>query len=175
MLGLETRNLVSVAAIIAAGLVVSLLTGRGLKYLSRRSDMAAPLVRVLRIYIRWTLAAVVLLLVFQELGVLKNVWTAFLAIAAMIAVGFVAVWSVLSNALCTLLILIYKPFRIGDLVEITSDNLKGEVIDLNLMFTTLRDDKDYLIQVPNNYFFQKAIRLKKGKDEVSLYDQFLKP
>jgi small-conductance mechanosensitive channel len=126
---------------------------------------------VLRLYLRWIFVLVLTLLVLQEIGVLQNVWSAFLAILAVIAVGFVAVWSVLSNALCTLLILVYKPFSIGDDIALPSDNLSGKVEDMNLMFTTLVDEKDGLVQIPNNQFFQKAICRKRGTPKETLYDR----
>jgi small-conductance mechanosensitive channel len=117
---------------------------------------------------------VITLLVLQELGVLHNVWTAILAVMAMVAIGFIAVWSILSNVLSTFLILLYRPFRIGDQIRVPSDGLEGKVVDLNLMFTTLKNENDGFIQIPNNQFFQKAIcRIQTDEKEVSLYDQLI--
>lgn len=85
------------------------------------------------------------------------------SIIALIGVGFVAVWSTLSNMLCTLLLLTVRPFRIGDEVELTPENLKGKVIDLNLFFTTLLTDDGRHVQIPNNFFFQRAIVCRRGE------------
>ncbi len=168
------KTFISVAATIVLGTLLYVLVRRGLNQLAKKGAVAEPLIRIFRILLRWIFVTVLLLLVLQQLGVLDNVWAAVLAVAAMVAIGFFAVWSVLSNALCTLLILIYNPFRIGDFVTIPSDGVSGEAVDLNLMFTTLRTEEDDLIQIPNNLFFQKVIRRKRGKENVSLYEQLLK-
>lgn len=86
------------------------------------------------------------------------------SIIALIGVGFVAVWSTLSNMLCTLLLLTVRPFRIGDEVELTPENLKGRVVDLNLFFTTLLTADARYVQIPNNFFFQRAIICRRGGD-----------
>jgi small-conductance mechanosensitive channel len=97
---------------------------------------------------------------------------------AMIAIGFVAVWSVLSNILCTLMLLIFRPFRVGDEVEIVDPamtaGLSGVVRNINLMFTTLRTSNDGEVidtQIPNNLFFQKLVRKKIGENTFSLEKQ----
>ena len=103
------------------------------------------------------------IVVLDRFGMMSNVWTLLSAVLALVGVGFVAMWSVLSNMLCWLLLLIVQPFRVGDTVEIVGQtlqgqNLQGQVEDFNLFFTTLRDSQNALIQVPNNLFFQAAIR-----------------
>ena len=61
---------------------------------------------------------VIFLLILQQIGVSMNsVWAVLSAVVAMIAIGFVAVWSVLSNLLCTVMLLIFQPFRVGDEIE----------------------------------------------------------
>jgi small-conductance mechanosensitive channel len=151
-------------------LLVNRLIGRA-KASGRLSDTVATIFRVI---LRGILLPLALLMVLDQFGIFHDFWAWFLGIIALIAIGFVAVWSILSNVLCTLLILIYKPFRVGENVEIPSDNMGGEVIDLNLFFTTLREDSGDLIQVPNNLFFQKPIRRTAGNQKVDLYDQLLK-
>jgi small-conductance mechanosensitive channel len=83
----------------------------------------------------------------------------------MIAVGFIAVWSVLSNLLCSILLVIFRPFQLGDEIEITEpvggSSLRGKVMKFNVMYTTLLEDIDgdkVTTNIPNNIFFQKAIR-----------------
>ena len=168
----ETKVFSAVVTIVLVGIVLYILTRKGLGALAKRGALAEPLIRLLRLFLRWTFVSVVTLLVLQELGVLQNVWTALLAMAAMVAVGFIAVWSILSNILSTFLILLYRPFRIGDEIRLPADSLQGKVVDLNLMFTTLKDEGEELIQIPNNQFFQKPI-CRKMTDEksVSLYEQ----
>lgn len=91
---------------------------------------------------------------------------------ALVGIGFVAVWSILSNVLCTLLLLTLRPFRVGDELELVPDPLRGRVVDLNLFFTTLQAADGRLIQLPNNLFFQRAVVRRRAEVGVSLGEQF---
>ena len=108
-----------------------------------------------------------LLLVLQQLGVSSTVlWTAFTGFATVAAVAFFAAWSVLSNIFCTLLIAMTKPFRLNDHIELLENGekpgLKGRVIDINLIYTTLQEvneqQSDTRLQIPNSLFFQRTLR-----------------
>jgi small-conductance mechanosensitive channel len=78
-------------------------------------------------------------------------------VLALVGIGFVAVWSTLSNVLCTLFLLTVRPFHIGDELELPPDPLKGRIVDLNLFFTVLQAADGRFIQIPNNWFFQRAV------------------
>lgn len=108
-----------------------------------------------------------LLTVLNILGVSATVlWTAFTGFAAVGAVAFFAAWSVLSNIFCTLLIFTTRPFRLHDYIEVLENGekpgLKGRVIDVNLIYTTLQETdgghEGTVLQVPNNMFFQRTVR-----------------
>jgi len=92
-----------------------------------------------------------------------------------VAIGFVAVWSVLSNFLCTFVLIIFKPFSVGDDLEIPVDSIKGKVVDLTLVFTILRGENGELYHIPNNMFFQKVFRIRQGKKSVDLDVQLHQP
>src|SRR5688572_30725752 len=49
------------------------------------------------------------------------------SVLGLVAIGFVAVWSVLSNFLCTFVLVMFKPFSVGDELELPPDNVKGRV------------------------------------------------
>ena len=108
-----------------------------------------------------------LLLILERLGVSGTVlWTAFTGFATVAAVAFFAAWSVLSNIFCSLLIFIMRPFRLLDHIELLEGGdkpgLRGQVIDVNLVYTTLEETDDEgratVLQVPNNLFFQRTTR-----------------
>lgn len=161
----------SVGVVLLVSFLLYHLSKRGLNLLLEKGKVDAALVSTLRVLLRWTFVIITLLLVLQQMGVLQNAWAGLLAIIATIAIGFVASWSILSNVFCTLLVLIYRPFRIGDVIEVPADNVKGEVIDLNFMYTTLRKEENEIVQVPNNTFFVKPVLRVVSGEEVSLYDQ----
>jgi len=108
-----------------------------------------------------------MLLILERMGVSGTVlWTAFTGFAAVGAVAFFAAWSVLSNIFCTLLIFTTRPFRLYDHIEILENGekpgLRGKVIDVNVIYTTLEETGTVhtgtVLQVPNNLFFQRTVR-----------------
>lgn len=113
--------------------------------------------------------AAALLLVLERLGVSAAVlWAAFTGFAAVAAVAFFAVWSVLSNIFCSVLIFATRPFRLYEQIELLENGekagLKGRVIDINVIYTTLQEDgtpdgqPGPTLQIPNSLFFQRAVR-----------------
>ncbi|MCY1431647.1 Mechanosensitive ion channel [compost metagenome] len=87
-------------------------------------------------------------------------------------------WSVLSNLLCAVLIFTVGPFRIGDVVElvetIDKPGVKGRVVAINLLFTTLIELPEAggaLVQVPNSQFFQKSVRRWRGAEVLPLVSE----
>jgi len=90
---------------------------------------------------------------------------------AVLGAAFVAFWSVLSNISCTFLLLLFRPFSVGDFIEVQGEGARGEVVDLNLLYTTLESEGGLLMQVPNSLFFQKVISRRIGQHKRSLEDQ----
>jgi small-conductance mechanosensitive channel len=99
---------------------------------------------------------VVALIILGLWGIdVSGIWALLISAAAVIGVGFLAVWTIVSNMTASLFLSFWRPFKLGQTVEVLPENLKGRVIDRNLMFTVLRDGEDRVLQVPNNFFFQK--------------------
>nr|WP_034333010.1 mechanosensitive ion channel family protein [Herbaspirillum sp. B39] len=104
----------------------------------------------------------------ERMGVSGAVlWSAFTGFAAVGAVAFFAVWSVLSNLFCAILIFTTSPFRVGDLIEVLEGGdkpgVKGRVLDINLVYTTLLEEGQEqeaktTLQLPNSMFFQRIVR-----------------
>lgn len=92
------------------------------------------------------------------------------SVLGLVAIGFVAVWSVLSNLLCTFVLVLVKPFSIGDEIEFPSDNIKGRVSDLSFVFTTLELGPGESVLIPNNTYFQKMFKRRTGKHSTGLGD-----
>jgi small-conductance mechanosensitive channel len=115
----------------------------------------------------WVITAMLILDVW---GVgLRGLWGLLISGAAVIGVGFLATWAIVSNFTASFFITFWRPFRLGDTIELLPENLKGRVIDRNLMFTILREGDDSVLQVPNNLFFQKAFRVS-GSSEQSFFE-----
>lgn len=115
----------------------------------------------------WLLTALLLLDIW---GVgLGGLWTLLVSAATVVGVGFLATWTIVSNFTASFFISFWHPFNLGHTVEILPENLKGRVIDRNLIFTILREDGGAVIQIPNNLFFQKIFRVT-GSGGQSLFE-----
>ncbi len=163
----------AIAALLAAAIgAVYLVVARLLRVYGNRGVLPVPLVRTLRRTFRWAAIIIVVLVTLQVFGVLGSALTALTGILALVAIGFVAVWSVLSNTLCSLIILVTQPFRVGDRIRFPPDPIEGKVVNFNLVFTTLQTDDGGHIQVPNNLFFQRiTIRVNQNSQPIALGDQ----
>lgn len=159
------------AAQVLTIVVVALVLQRGLKRILQRVGVMYDLPRHLVLptvaLARWVVVITATLLVMGRLGVSATVlWTAFTGFAAVAAVAFFAAWSVLSNIFCAILIFTARPFRLGDHVEILDTaekpGAKGEVVDIGLLYVTLRDitpeNQGALLQIPNALIFQRVVR-----------------
>ena len=124
----------------------------------------------IRLILRYAVLIVAVILVLGRWGFQIDTLIAVLGtVFGLVAIGFVAVWSVLSNFLCAFVLILFKPFAVGDEVELTGgDGVKGKVIDLSLLFTTLEVGPDETVLVPNNTFFQRIFRRRAGTVTVGL-------
>ncbi|MGO8778069.1 MAG: mechanosensitive ion channel family protein [Rhodomicrobium sp.] len=114
--------------------------------------------------ISWIIAAMFVLSLW---GIsLSGLWALLVSAAAVIGVAFLAVWAMISNITASFFLTIWRPFRLGQTVELLPENLKGQVIDRNMMFTSMREGGGSTLQVPNNLFFQKIFRVS-GDPEQS--------
>lgn len=170
--------ILSIAMIVGLGIFSLRLARRSLCLLEEKGYISASVHLLLRGMIRWIILVAVIVVALQQLGVrVISLWTGLLTVSAMVAVGFIAMWSVLSNLLCAVLLVVFAPFRIGDEIEIIEatggEGLRGKVVNLNILYTSLQEvgEEDVhagVTHVPNNIFFQKTIRLWQGTQTTSL-------
>ncbi|MDR6671836.1 mechanosensitive ion channel family protein [Xanthomonas sp. 1678] len=160
-----------VALIVLAAWLLRTLLRRLIRRLGTHYALPPELVMMARRGSGFVIYTAALLMILDRLGVSGTVlWTAFTGFAAVAAVAFFAAWSVLSNIFCTLLIFTTRPFRLLDHIELLENGekpgLKGQVIDINLIYTTLHEDRgderDSVLQIPNSLFFQRSVRRWRG-------------
>lgn len=166
---------VQLLLVLAAAWVLQRLTLRIIRRLGERYTLPPELLVGARRVTRFVIYGAALLIGLERMGVSATVvWTAFASFAAVAAVAFFAAWSVLSNIFCALLIFTTRPFRLFDYVELVEGGdkpgLRGQVIDINLVYTTLQDvsrDGDSntsVLQIPNSLFFQRSVRRWRGSE-----------
>src|SRR5687768_16207241 len=98
---------------IAVALLLYSEVRRSTRALARRDQITNVMALRMRMTARWLLIGSTSLIVLQQTGVFNQAWALLSAVLAALAVAFVASWSVLSNATCAVIILIYRPFRVG--------------------------------------------------------------
>jgi small-conductance mechanosensitive channel len=166
--------LLATLALIISALMAILALNRLLRGWLRRIEARVPVssesVLTLTRVVGASLWLVTAMLVLNLWGIsLSGLWTLLASAVAVIGVGFLAVWTMVSNVTASFFISLWRPFRLGQTIEIMPENLKGRVIDRNLMFTVLRDADGNLLQVPNNLFFQKMFRVS-DRGQPSLFE-----
>lgn len=159
---------VQILLILLVGYFLQRGIARFLTRLGQRYPLPPQLLMPLRGGLRWFIMGSAVIIVLERLGVSATVlWTALSGFVAVAAIAFFAMWSVLSNLLCAVLIFTVGPFRIGDVVELVDTldkpGVKGRVVAINLLYTTLIEDAEAgsgssMVQVPNSLFFQRSVR-----------------
>lgn len=158
--------------VILAACILNFILARLMLFVARRTKLTPMDVQPARRLLRGVVIIITVLLVAGVFGFkLGGLWTFISAVLAMIAIGFVAVWSLLSHTSATVLLLFTRPFNIGDWIEFKSEDVQGRIIDINFFFATLQVDERTTYQVPNNLFFQKVIRRVAGPYHHSLAHQ----
>jgi small-conductance mechanosensitive channel len=117
----------------------------------------------------WIVAA---MLVLEIWGVsVGGLWTLLVSAATIVGVGFLATWTMISNITASFFIALWRPFHLGDTIEMLPEKLSGRVIDHSLMFVVIRENSGTVIQIPNNLFFQRMFKVSSGRDKT-LFEEY---
>ena len=65
------------------------------------------------------------------------------------AIGFGSQQAI-SNIVSGIFMVIFKPFRVGDFIDLGGDNNKGTVIDITLRHTKIQNNENRIIVIPNS-------------------------
>lgn len=105
---------------------------------------------------QWSQAFLVTFLIVLSFTWVKIPLTifAFLGGAFAIGAGFGA-QTLLKNVISGILVLIERPLRVGDLIEV--DNVRGRVTSIGLRSSTIRDVKGMETLIPNSSFLERYL------------------
>lgn len=133
------------------------LAGLADKAISRMPHGRRPIDRTLAIFIsalvRYVVVAVGLIAVLQQLGVQTTSVLAVLG-AASLAIGL-ALQGTLGNVAAGVMLLIQRPYRVGDRVEL--NGRQGKVVRMDLFNTVVMDYDGALLFLPNGKVFGDMI------------------
>ena len=112
--------------------------------------------------------ALIVFIILDVWGIgLAGVWAVLVSAITIIGVGFIATWAMTSNFTASFFLALWRPFHVGQTVEVLPENLKGRVVGRNLMFTTLTEESGSVLQIPNSLFFQKMFRVSSDLPAVT--------
>ncbi|WP_410492699.1 mechanosensitive ion channel family protein [Cyclobacterium sp. SYSU L10401] len=116
-------------------------------------DVDRSLISFLNSFLKGLLYVILILIVLSNLGVEV---TAFIAIlgAAGLAIGL-ALQGSLANFAGGILILIFKPFKVGDTIE--AQGTLGSVENIAILYTTVRNFDNKVVTIPNGALANNSI------------------
>ncbi|QDV15794.1 Small-conductance mechanosensitive channel [Gimesia panareensis] len=147
-------NLVVALAVFAVGKWVANILSRFCNRLMKQAKVDETLARFLSNIIYSVLLVIVILAALSELGINTTSLAAVLA-AAGFAVGM-AFQGTLSNFASGVMLILFKPFRVGDYIE--AGGTAGIVEEIQIFTTSLRTGDNIAIVVPNGQITGGTIR-----------------
>nr|WP_299174157.1 mechanosensitive ion channel domain-containing protein [uncultured Allomuricauda sp.] len=92
------------------------------------------------------------------------------SVLAIVGIGFVAQWSILSNLTASVILFFSHPLRLGDRIRVMDSDFDwmGKVEDISGFYLFMRTDDGRRISIPTNLVIQKGIEiLQPDENEVT--------
>lgn len=154
-------------------LVIQRRLERSLAQLRRHTRLSIDTTLVLQRLGAGILWVILALIALRFMGVnVDGLWAILASTLAVVGVGLLAVWTMVSNITASLFIWIWRPYELGEHIEVLPDGLKGRTIDRSLMFTEIREEDGSTLMVPNNLFFQRIIRRAPNDDHKATLERW---
>jgi len=147
-------DVIGALAILIIGWIVAGWVRRGVdKTLSKVPNMDGTLRPFLSNLVRWIVLAFVIVAVLNQFGVETTSMIAVLG-AAGLAIGL-ALQGTLSNVASGVMLLILRPFKVGDFI--TAGGLSGTIVEIGLFTSELMTPDGVYIMAPNSQIWNTTI------------------
>lgn len=146
-------RVVGVLIVFAVGFYLSGFAGRLVERSLERAKVEPTLSRFARGAVRWTLLILVGIACLGAFGIETTSFAAVLG-AAGLAIGL-AFQGTLSSIAGGVMLLVMRPFKVGDVIEVAGRT--GKVDEVGLFATTLDTPQNVRVILPNNAVFGAAI------------------
>jgi len=153
-------KVVGAIALLIVGRMVAGLLRKLTRRAMKRAAVDATLIPFLSSLVYYLALAVVLIAVLGLFGIQTTSLVAILG-AAGLAVGL-ALQGTLSHFASGIMLLIFRPFRVGDVVEVGGTT--GKVQEIGIFTTTLTSPDNIKITVPNSQVYGSTIKNMNGYD-----------
>lgn len=139
-------NVAMAALILVVGFLIAGAVGRAIQHMPERNTRLDPtLANFFASLAKWAIRAVVIIAVLTRFGVETTSLVAALG-ALTLAIGL-ALQGALSNVAAGVMIVFFRPYKIGDYVEVAG--VAGSVKDVTLFYTELNTPDNVQIIIPN--------------------------
>jgi small-conductance mechanosensitive channel len=157
-----TVLLPAIIAVVIGIIIWRIIESRISKF-GKEKDIPQSSIHLMRLIVRYILILVIIIAVAGIFGIsLGNLWISISTIVLGSLIALFASWSLISNILATMIIMIWRPIEIGNKVTILPENISGELIDINMFFSKLKTQEGDTIQIPNVSFVTKFIKISVG-------------
>lgn len=145
------NSIVSIAILILLLVIINHFLN---KFIKNKWKTQFPLIRRIK---RWILYGIALAGILSQFKALEPILSALLASGGVIAVVLgLASQEIASDILSGFMIIAYKPYRLGDFVNVSEHAVKGTVIDITVRHTIIETPEKTQITIPNT-IMNKAV------------------
>jgi small-conductance mechanosensitive channel len=154
------ENLIQAIVIFGAFFMASIIIDRILKKVSSHYDAnASESFRLISNSQKAILIFIGVALALSKLGFDVSALVAGLGLTGF-AVGF-ALKDAISNLVAGIMIVLYKPIELGNIIEVSST--KGEVVDINLRYISIKDENTTHL-IPNSLILSNRVSIFEEKN-----------
>jgi small conductance mechanosensitive channel len=146
-------KLISALVILFIGLYAIRVINRLVKKIMLKRELDPTLSKFLADSLLWALRVILFISVISKLGIETSSFVAILG-AAGLAIGL-SLQGSLSNFAGGMLIILFKPFRVGDTIE--AQGVVGSVLEIQIFVTKLINGNNQTIFIPNGILSNNVI------------------
>jgi small-conductance mechanosensitive channel len=153
--GVTVGKVIKAPLLLLLGLFAAVkLTGWAERWLHRRRGVDEGRARLMR---RWALALLIAAAVLASLAIAGIPLAAFAFIGGAVAIGIgFGMQSLFKNLISGVLVLVERPFRLGDVIEV--GELRGTVVDIDLRTSVVRDSDGADTLIPNSVLMEENVK-----------------
>jgi small conductance mechanosensitive channel len=145
---LHFDDIIAIVVTVVGAFVIVRLTSRFLKNTRIKWDLDVTMIQVLNEIIKYTIYIIAAAIILGIFGINLTAIAVSLGVVS-IVVGFAA-RDTLSNFIAGMFIFLDKSFRVGDIVEVSTQ--KGKVVKMGFRLTTILTYDQKIITIPNMLF-----------------------
>ncbi len=151
-------NFVTTIIIIILTAILIKIVKRSIKSAGDRADLPRDVTATLNKLVQWTIILIAVIIILNVFG-LEQFWIAtIIPIVIGTVIGFASI-ATIGNMIAGIIIMISRPFKVGDLIQIGEDIVV--VKEITIIFTKV-EKGDGIVHIPNAEFL---------KNKITNYDQ----